>query len=132
MICIFVTQLAKLLYCFFPAMQNVHKVIRMDVHAVTVHYSYIMDQMIPDAVVPYLVERRLLSPKNAAEVTAIHSKTKKVSAILKALDEKNVVGRLSTFCAALISAGQPHIADRLTDSECLLGGIMYILDAVVS
>ena len=76
-----------------------------------------MAEMSPDAVVPCLVQRRLLSPENAAEVVEMSSKTKKVSAILKVLDEKVVVGLLSTFCAALISAGQPHIADRLTDSE---------------
>ena len=100
-------------------MQNVHKVIRMEVHAITIHYSYMMDQMIPDTVVPYLVERRLLSPKKATEVTNLHSKTRKTSAILKTLDERNVIGRLSTFCAALINAEQPHIADRLTNSKCL-------------
>ena len=98
-------------------MQNEYKVIRLEGDAITIHCSYLMDEMSPDAVVPYLVERRLLSPEKAAEVVEMSSKTKKVSAILKALDEKGVVGRLSTFCAALISAGQQYIADRLTDSE---------------
>ena len=98
-------------------MQNEYKVIRLEGDAINIHCSYLMDEMSPDAVVPYLVERRLLSPEKAAEVTTIRSKTKKVSAILKALDEKSVVGKLSTFCAALISAGQQYIADRLTDSE---------------
>ena len=98
-------------------MQNEYKVIRLEEDVLGIHSSYLIDEMSPDAVVPYLVERRLLSPENAAEVVEMSSKTKKVSAILEALNEKGVVGRLSTFCAALISAGQPHIADRLTDSE---------------
>ena len=96
-------------------MQNEYKVIRLEGGAINIHCSYLMDEMSPDAVVPYIVERRLLSPEKAAEVEEMSSKTKKVFAILKALDEKIVVGRLSTFCAALICAGQPHIADRLTD-----------------
>ena len=98
-------------------MQNEYKVIRLEEDVLGIHISYLIDEMSPDAVVPYHVERRLLSPENASEVVEMSSKTKKVFAILKALDEKSVVGRLSTFCAALISAGQPHIADRLTDSE---------------
>ena len=98
-------------------MQNEYKVIRLEKNAINIHCSYLIDEMSPDAVVPYLVERRLLSPEKAAEVVEMSSKTKKVYAILKALGEKVVVGQLSTFCAALISAGQQYIADRLTDSE---------------
>ena len=98
-------------------MQNEYKVIRLEEDAINIHCSYLIDEMSPDAVVPYLVERRLLSPEKAAEVVEMSSKTKKVFAILEAVKEKAVVGRLSTFCAALISAGQQHIADRLTDSE---------------
>ena len=98
-------------------MQNEYKVIRLEKDTITIHCSYLMDEMSPDAVVPYLVERRLLSHEKAAEVVEMSSKTKKVFAILKALQQKSVVGKLSTFGAALISAGQPHIADRLTDSE---------------
>ena len=98
-------------------MQNEYKVIRLEGGAINIHCSYLMDEMSPDAVVPYLVERRLLSPEKAVEVVEMSSKTKKMVSILKAVKEKSVVGRLSTFCAALISAGQPHIADQLTDSE---------------
>ena len=97
-------------------MQNEYKVIRLEGDVLGIHCSYLIDEMSPDAVVPYLVERRLLSPEKAAEVVEMSSKTKKVVSILKAVKEKGV-GRLSTFCAALISAGQPHIADQLTDSE---------------
>ena len=98
-------------------MLNEYKVIRLEEDTISIHCSYLIDEMSPDAVVPYLVERRLLSPEKATKVVEMSSKTKKVFAILKALQQKSVVGRLSTFCAALISAGQPHIADRLTDSE---------------
>ena len=97
-------------------MQNEYKVIRLEEDVLGIHISYLIDEMSPDAVVPY-IERRLLSPEKAIEVVEMSSNTKKVSAILEALVEKSVVGKLSTFCAALISAGQPHIADRLTDSE---------------
>ena len=98
-------------------MQNEYKVIRLEGDAISIHCSYLMDEMSPDAVVPYIVERRLLSPEKAAEVVEMSSKTKKVFALLKAVKEKSVAGRLSTFCAALTSAGQKYIADRLTDSE---------------
>ena len=70
-------------------MQNEYKVIRLENHALGIHCSYLMDEMLPDAVVPYLVERRLLSPEKAAEVVEMSSKTKKVFAILKALYEKS-------------------------------------------
>ena len=98
-------------------MLNEYKVIRLEEDTISIHCSYLIDEMSPDAVVPYLVKRRLLSPEKATKVVEMSSKTKKVFAILKALQQKSVVGRLSTFCAALISAGQPHIADQLTDSE---------------
>ena len=98
-------------------MQNEYKVIRLEGDTINIHCSYLIDEMSPDAVVPYLVERRLLSPEKAVEVVEMSSDTNKVGSILKALGEKGGVGKLSTFCAALISAGQQHIADRLTDSE---------------
>ena len=83
------------------------------------HYSYLLDEMSPDAVVPYLVERRLLSPEMAKEVYEISSRLRKVSAILQALQRnfKIIVGQLPTFCATLISAQLSHIAERLTESE---------------
>ena len=88
------------------------------------HYSYMLDEMSPDAVVPYLVERRLLSPEQAKEVNEISSRLGKVSAILQALQGKIIVGKsvgvLPTFCAALISAGLSQIAERLTESEYMV------------
>ena len=102
------------------AMQNEHKVIRLEWQAIHVHYSYMLDEMSPDAVVPYLVERRLLSPERAKEVNEISSRLGKVTTILQALQGKIIVGLLPTFCAALISAGLSQIAERLTESEYMV------------
>ena len=103
------------------AMQNEHEVIRLEWQAIHVHYSYMLDEMSPDAVVPYLVERRLLSPEQAQEVNEISSRLGKVTTILQALQGKIIVGLLPTFCAALISAGLSQIAERLTESEYMHG-----------
>ena len=91
--------------------------IRLEWHAIVVHASYMVDEMSPDAVVPHLVERRLLSPAEAEEVYEMSDQMKKVSKILKALRGKVIVGSLGTFCAALVSAGQPYIAKQLSNSE---------------
>ena len=81
----------------FIAMQNEHKVIRLEWQASHVHYSYMLDEMSPDTVVPYLVERRLLSPEQAKEVNEISSRLGKVTTILQALQGKIIVGRLPIF-----------------------------------
>ena len=70
-------------------------------------------------VIPHMVERRLLSPAQAKKVSEL-SKQRKLSAILELLQERKVVGRLPTLCAALRSAGLPHIAQRLFHSEYLI------------
>ena len=98
-------------------MQGEHKVIRLEWRAIAVHASYMMDEMSPDAVVPHLVERRLLSPAEAEEVYEMSDQMNKVSKILKALGGKVIIGRLGSFCAALVSAGQPYIAKQLSNSE---------------
>lgn len=100
---------------FYSALQKEHKVIRLESQAIHTNHSYMLDEMVPDQIVPYLVERRLLSPEKAQDV--IGSRLQKASTILQALNEKVVVGTLPTFCASLISAGQPHIAERLDCSE---------------
>ena len=101
-------------------MQNEHKVFRLEWQAIHVNYSYLLDEMAPAQLVPHLVERRLLTPEKAKEVKEKGSRLQKVSTILQALFVNRVLGRLPTFCAALISAGQPHIAERLADSECYI------------
>ena len=116
----------------FLAMQGEHKVIRLEWHAIAVHASYMMDEMSPDAVVPHLVERRLLSPAEAEEVYEMSDQMKKVSAILTALRGKVIVGRLGTFCAALISAKQSHITKQLTNSECVSQYSVYTNDYILS
>ena len=98
-------------------MQNEHTVIRLEWQAIRTNYSYILDELAPDGLVPYLEERRLLSREKAQDVTGKSSRLQKVSTILQALKETTIVGTLPTFCAALISAGQPHIARRLNHSE---------------
>ena len=104
----------------FIAMQNEHRVIRLEWQAIHVHYSYMLDEMSPDAVVPYLVEWRLLSPEQAKEVNESSSRLGKVTAILQALQGKIIVGKLPTFYAALISSGLSQLAERLTESECMV------------
>ena len=99
------------------ALQNEHTVVRLEWQAIHTNYSYILDELAPDGVVPYLEERRLLSREKAQDVMGKSSRLQKVSTILQALNISSIVGRLPTFCAALISAGQPHIARRLAHSE---------------
>ena len=103
----------------FPyiAMQNEYKVIRLERHTIDVHYSYMLSEISPDVLLPYLVDRRLLSSTEAANVNEMSSQSKKVLAILEALRKRIIVGTLPTFCAALKSAQQPDIAERLSNSE---------------
>ena len=91
--------------------------VRLEWQAIHTNYSYILDELAPDGLVPFLEERRLLSQEKAQDVRGKSSRLQKLSTILQAMKESNIVGRLPTFCAALISAGQPHIAERLVHSE---------------
>ena len=50
------------------AMQNEHKVVRLQRQVIHVNYSYLLDEVAPDALVPHLVARRLLTPEEAKEV----------------------------------------------------------------
>ena len=101
-------------------MQGEHKVIRLELQAIDVHFSYMLDEIAPDQLVPHLVERKLLSRDKANEVMEMSSQRERVSAIIGHIASLNaVVGTLPTFCAALVSAELPHIAKKLTDSEYL-------------
>ena len=102
---------------YLSAMQNECKVVRLEARAIKVHLSYIMAEMSPDAVLPHLVDRRLLSSSEAAEVVQKSSKLEKSLAILEKINEINIVGVLPTFCAALKSAQQTAIADTLLKSK---------------
>ena len=101
-------------------MQGEHKVIRLELQTTYVHFSYMLDEIAPDQLVPHLVERKLLSRDKANEVMKMSSRIQKVSAIIRQMVRANtVVATLPTFCAALVSAELPHIAKKLTDSEYL-------------
>ena len=101
------------------AMQGEHKIVRLERQAFHVHFSYMLDEMVPDQLVPHLVERKLLSQDKANQVKEMSSQVEKVSTIIQTVEEDIVVGTLPTFCTALVSAGLPHIAKKLTDSEYL-------------
>ena len=101
------------------AMQGEHKVIRLERQAIHIHFSYMLDEIAPDQLLPHLVERKLLSRDKANEVMEISSQIEKVSAIIRETRANAVVGTLPTFCGALVSAELPHTAKKLTDSEYL-------------
>ena len=109
-------------------MQLEYKVFRLQLQALDVNYSYLLEEMSPDEVVPYLVQRRLLTQKQAAEVWEKSSQLDKVHKIVDVLrkQRKNVVGMLPTFCAALTNARQLCIAERLFNSELNFDS-MYII-----
>ena len=99
-------------------MQNEHKVTRLQWQGINVNYSYLLDEMAPDELVPYLVARRLLTPEQAKEVTAKSDRLQKITTILEALRlQPSIVGILPTFCAALLDTGQPNVAERLTKGK---------------
>ena len=66
-------------------MQNEHKVTRLQWQAIKVNYSYLLDEMAPDELVPHLVARRLLTPEQAKEVMAKSDRLQKITKILQAL-----------------------------------------------
>ena len=102
------------------AMQGEHKVIRLERQAIHSHFSYMLDEIAPDQLLPHLVERKLLSGDKANEVMKMSSQIEKVSTIIRQMVMWNaIVGILPTFCAALVDSELPHIAKKLTDSEYL-------------
>ncbi|CAI8023410.1 hypothetical protein GBAR_LOCUS13685 [Geodia barretti] len=107
------------------AMQLEYKVIRLGFQAIDTNYSYLLEEMSPDEVVPHLVQRRLLTQPKGEEVWAKSSQLEKVHIIVKALqDAKNtVIGMFPTFCMALANAGQLHVSERLRNKfQSLLKG----------
>ena len=103
---------------YYSAMQREHKVMRLEWEAIHVNYSYLLDQMAPDEVLPHLAARRLLTPEKVKEVQEKTNRLQKTITILEALRGQLVVGLLPTFCAALSgTAGQEHIAEKLTHCE---------------
>ena len=100
-------------------MHNKFKVIRLQLQAIHAHISYLMEEMLVDEVVPHLVQMRLLSETQVTDLWEMSSQQDKVTAVVDAVFEvkKRDVGILPTFCAALVSAEQSHIAERLFKSE---------------
>ena len=103
-------------------MQNEHKVVRLQLQTLDAHNGYLLERMSPDDVVPHLIQRRLLTQNEAGEVREETSRQEKVFVIIDKIrrhkkDKKYGVGKLPTFCAALLSAGQPHVSQRLLKSE---------------
>ena len=91
---------------------------RLEWEAVHVNYSYLLDQMAPDEVLPHLAVRRLLTPEKVREVRGKTSQLQKTITILETLRVQLEVGLLPTFCACLSgTAGQEHIAEKLTHCE---------------
>ena len=111
-------------FCVYTAMQNEHKVVRLEHVTMLVLVSYLMDSMSPEKVVPHLVKRRLLTHDAAVEVLRMHVQ---VPGIVDRIEKHMKVGMLSTLCAALFSAGQSNVAERLLNSKlCLPLPITYI------
>ena len=99
-------------------MQNEHKVTRLQRQAIHCNYSYLLDEMAPDELVPHLVARRLLTPEKAKEVSAKNDRLQKITTILEALHlQLFIMGMLPTFRAALLDTGQPNVAERLTTGK---------------
>ena len=99
---------------YISAMQNERKVVRLQMQSIHVNYSYLLDEMAPDELVPHLVARRLLTPDEAKVVKGKSEREQRMIAILQALLNKDVVGMLPTFCAALRDTGQSNIAEKFT------------------
>ena len=109
-------------------MQREQKVTRLEWEAIHFNYTYLLDQMAPDEVLPHLAAQRLLTPQKVREVQEKTNRLQKIATILEALHGQRIVGMLPTFCAALASAaGQEHIAETLTHCEYITCVHLYFL-----
>ena len=98
-------------------MQNEQKVMRLERQILYTSISYLMESLSLEKIVSHAVQRKLLSATQAADLWSKNSRQEILSEILLGITEVCVVGNLSTFCAALVSAGYPHVADALHKSE---------------
>ena len=98
-------------------MQNERKVRRLERQVLHTQISYLMESLSPEKIVPHAVERKLLLVTQAADLWRKSSQREILSEILIGITAVGGVGTLSTFCAALVSAGYPHVADTLQKSE---------------
>ena len=106
---------------FLTAMQNEHKVKRLQYQVITSHISYLVEELSTDEIVPRLIQRRLLTEAEGGKVLGMSSQLEKVYRLVDELRSvrNDLVGRLPTLCAALLCARQPHVAERLHNSEFL-------------
>ena len=89
----------------------------MERQAIGVNYSYLLDEVAPDELLPHLVAQRLITPEEAKEVTGKSDRLQKTIAILQASVLHDRVGTLPTFCAALRDTGRSNVAEKLTKGK---------------
>ena len=106
---------------FLTAMQYEDKVKRLQYQAISSNISYLVEELSIDEIVPHLIQRRLLTEAEGKEVLGMSSQLEKVYRIVQKLRSvrHDLVGTLPTLCTALLSARQPHVAERLHNSEFL-------------
>ena len=99
-------------------MQYEDKVKRLQYQAIFSHISYLVKELSTDEIVPHLIQRRLLTEAEGGEVLGMSSQLEKVYRIVQELRSirNYLVGTFPTLCAALLSARQPHVAERLHSS----------------
>ena len=99
-------------------MHREYKVIRLEWEAIEANYSYLLEHLAPDELLPQLAARRLLTPEKMQQVKNMSSRQKQIATILNVLRGFMVVGMLPTFCAALSSIpSQEHITEQLRQCE---------------
>ena len=106
----------------YPAMHSEYKVIRLESEAIHVNYSYLLEHLSPDELLPQLIARRLLTPEKMRQVKSLSlsSRHKQITTILNALSALMVVGLLPTLYAALSSIpSHENISERLRQCEYL-------------
>ena len=121
----------------YPAMHREHKVIRLEWEAIHVNYSYLLEHLAPDELLPQLTARRLLTPEKMKQVKNMSSRQKQITTILNELRVFMVLGMLPTFCAALSSIpSQEYITEQLRQCEnCIQyykGGYLLSSDCSMS
>lgn len=105
----------------------------MEWEVIHVNYSYLLEQMAPDEVLPQLAAQRLLTPERVREVWENTNQNQKIITILETLHGQKAVGRLSTFCAVLAStAGQEHVAEKLMHGGCIIFFPMFSMNYTYS
>ena len=101
----------------FSAIHNRRKVVRLQRQVIHVNYSYLLDEVAPDELLPHLVAKRLLTPEEAKKVTERSDQQQRTITILEALLKGFRVGMLHTFCAALRDTGQLNVAEKITKGK---------------